>query len=151
MVNRNTVGLTISHYFSERKKYAETYSFSAALLPLSVATTIQPVSILQDQTDDAVCSKKQLNQISAEGLEVPMSEMSLKFHTRWHFISCSSFLSTIYLCQLFLFAPVIYITFSLHTVVYMSPMEIKCQLRSYSKPFSVVSSEKQILQLNELF
>lgn len=61
------------------------------------------------------------------------------------------FLSTMYLGQLFLFAAVIYSTFSLHTVVYMSPVEIKCQLHSFFQPFSVISSEKQILKLNELF
>lgn len=88
-----------------------------------------------------------LNQISAEGLKVLTSEMSL--HSRWYFISSLHFLSTIYLGQLFLFAAVIYSTFSLHTVVYMSP--VKCQLHSFFNLFSVIPSEKQILKLNELF
>lgn len=61
------------------------------------------------------------------------------------------FLSTIFLGQLCLFAAVIYSTFSLHMVVYMSTVEIKCQLHSFFNLFSVMPSEKQILKLNELF
>lgn len=151
VVSWSAVVLTVSHYISERKEYAETYSFWAALLPLSVATTIQPISIFQDQTDDAVFKKTNWTKFLPKAWKF----LCLKCH--WSSVpggaslAALHFLSTIYLCQLFLFAAAIYITFSLHTVVYMSPVEIKCQLHSYSQPFSVVSSEKQILQLNELF
>lgn len=60
------------------------------------------------------------------------------------------FLSTIYLGQLFQFAAVIYITFSPYGCSH-EPSGNQMSASFLLPTFSVISSEKQILQLNELF